>query len=290
MSRWTTNFDSHPFHTSWEELNAKLNSINIENITDDNILQEIARIKKVIEYIDKYIKLIDPDINITNFTQNLDNLNHYITNTTGNLHQFISNQNFIRLLQRANNNIDNCLNIIKQFHTVLPKVSGQGIFSMLKKYNETLEEALSQIDLNSTIHSSEEINNLKQKLIDGVDDQDSIEVQIEEMLKESEEKHSQLLDFFNNTLNDSEYDNTTKELITKAKDEIIQYLKIAKDSTIEISTKVDNLNKFYVKIFGELNDEEERVGGLKSELDKRINLTFAPNFAGKILKTPICKR
>lgn len=270
MSKWTTNFNSHLFHISWERLNTTLNSINIEDITDYNILQEIARIKKVIEYIDKYIKLIDPDINITSFTQNLNDLNLYIKDTTRELHQFISNQN-LTYLQRANNHIDDCLNIIKQFHTVLPKVSGQGIFSMLKKYNKTLEEALSQIDLNSTIHSSEEINNLKQKLIDGIDDQDSIEVQIEEMLKESEEKHSQLLDFFNNTLNDSEYDNTTKELITKAKDEIIQYLKIAKDSTTEISTKVDNLNKFYVKIFGELNDEEERVGGLKSELDKRIN-------------------
>lgn len=259
MSKWTTNFNSHPFHISWEGLNTTLNSINIEDITDYNILQEIARIKKVIEYIDKYIKLIDPDINITSFTQNLNDLNLYIKDTTRELHQFISNQN-LTYLQRANNHIDDCLNIIKQFHTVLPKVSGQGIFSMLKKYNKTLEEALSQIDLNSTIHSSEEINNLKQKLIDGIDDQDSIEVQIEEMLKESEEKHSQLLDFFNNTLNDSEYDNTTKELITKAKDEIIQYLKIAKDSTTEISTKVDNLNKFYVKIFGELNCE--RIVGL----------------------------
>ena len=270
MSRWTINFDSHPFHTSWEALNDKLNAINIDNITDNNILQEIARIRKVIEYIDKYIKLIDPDINITNFTQNLNNLNQYIANTTSELNQFISNQN-ITYLQRANNNIDNCLTTIKQFHTVLPKVSGQGIFSMLKKYNETLEEALSQIDLTSTMHSSEEINRLKHKLIDGIDNQDSIELQIDVMLKETEEKHSQLLDFFNNTLNDSEYDNTTKELIAKAKEEISQYLKISKDATTEISTKVDNLNKFYVKIFGELNDEEERVGGLKSELDKRIN-------------------
>lgn len=270
MSRWVTSFNSHQFHSTWETLKEKLSKLNIDEITDENILQEVARLNKVIEFIDKYLKLIDPDINISNFANILNNLNQYATSIINELNTFISNKN-IAYIQRANNHIDNCLNTIKQFNTVLPKVSGQGIFAMLKKYNETLEEALAEIDLTSTIQASHEIEILKQKLIDGIDDEDSIEAQIELMLKDTEEKHKQLVDFYNNTLNDSEYDNTVKEFITKSKDDIAQYLKVAKDETTEISTKIEHLDKFYVKIFGELNNDDKRIGGLKSELDSRIN-------------------
>ncbi len=269
MSRWITSFESHAFHSAWEKLQEQTNSIDESDIVDSESLIELARLKKVIEYINRYIKLIDPDINIANFTQNLNNLNQFIVNTTSELNQFIASPDIV-YVQRANNNIDNCLNTIKAFHTVLPKVSGQGIFSMLKKYNETLEEALSKIDLPSAIQSSNDIFKLKERLLDGTDDEESVEIKIDNILRDTEEKYTQLLDYYNNTLNESEYDNTVKELITKSKDEITQYLKIAKDETTELSTKIDNFNKFYVKIFGELNDEDERVGGLKSELNSRI--------------------
>jgi len=271
MSRWITGFESHSFHSSWDELKERVISFDDSNVIDDQSLVELARLKKVIEYIDKYLKIVEPDINITNLAGNLNNLNQYITTTTSELNQFASNHN-IAYIQRANNSIDNCLSVIRTFNTILPKVSGQGIFAMLKKYNETIEKALSEIDLSSAIQSSNDIQKLKEKLIDGIDDDDSIEAQIEYMLNNTEEKHTQLLDYYNNTLNDSEYDNTTKEVIEKAKEEITKYLKVAKDETTEISTKIDNLNKFYVKIFGELNDKDERVGGLKSELDKRVKV------------------
>lgn len=266
MSRWTTSFNSDQFHASFEKLNKVLNLIDIKNITCDSTLQEIARIKKAIEYIDSYIKLIDPDINILN---TLNNLDRYIINTTNELSSFNLDKNTTHI-QRANSSIDVCLNTIKNFHTVLPKVSGQGIFSMLKKYNETLEEALFKIDLPSVIKSSNEIDKLKEKLFDGTDDENSVEVKIKNMLDDTEKKHTELLDYYNNTLNDSKQSGTTKEIIENAKNDITKYLKTSKDESTEISTKIDNLNKFYVKIFGELNNKDERVGGLKSELNSRI--------------------
>lgn len=271
MSRWVTSFESHAFHSSWESLKERVSSIDKTEITDNDTLTELARLEKVIEYVDKYFKLIDPDINITNFVQTLNNLNQYIVNTTSEVNNFISNRN-IAHLQRANNNIDNGLSTLKQFHTILPKVSGQGIYSMLKKYNETLDEALSEIDLSTTIDSSNQIKTLKQHLIDGTDEEDSVEAQIDYMLKDTEEKHTKLIEFYNNTLNDAEYDGTTKELVEKAKNDIESYLEQAKVDTLELSNKIDNFEKYYIKVFGELNDEDERVGGLKAELEKRIEV------------------
>ncbi len=269
MSRWITNFESHTFHSTWESLKEKVSSIDKLEITDDNSLLELARLEKVIEYIDKYIKLIDPDINITNSAQTLNNLNQYMVNTTSEVNNYISNKN-ITFLQKANNNIDNCLNTLKQFHTILPKVSGQGIFSMLKKYNQTLDEGLSAIELSSVIEASRQIQDLKQKLLDGTEEEDSIEAQIAYMLEDTEVKHEKLIEFYNKTLNDVEYDNTTKELIEKAKNDIESYLKQVKEDTIELSNKIEDFEKYYIKVFGELNDQDERVGGLKEELEKRI--------------------
>ncbi|MFK5975954.1 MAG: hypothetical protein QM493_05560 [Sulfurovum sp.] len=268
MSRWVTSFTSHKFNSSWTTLQDTLELIDTENITDDTILQEIARLKKLVEYIDKYLKLIDPEINVTNLVQVLNNLDSHIIHTNSTLSQFISNKN-IAYIQQSNTHIDNCLVVIQQFNTILPKVSGQGISSMLKTYNETIKEGLKKIDLISTIQYSNAIKKLKQKLIDGIGDEESIDSQIGNMFKDTEEKYMKLLDFYNETLNDAE-DNTIKELITNAKDEITQYLTKAKEEATEISNKIEDLKKFYVKIFGELDDNEHRVGGLKSELDKRI--------------------
>ena len=269
MSRWIKSFESHQFNISWKTLQNTLKSIDIEDITDVTTLQEIARLKKLVEYIDKYLKLIDPEINITNLPQGLNSFNQHIVNTNNTLSQFISSKN-IGYIQQSNGHIDHCLTTIKQFNTILPKVSGQGISSMLKKYNETLEEGLKNIDLDSTIQSSNKIKNLKQKLIDGVDNEDSIGSQIEYMFKDTEKKYTQLLDFYNKTLNDTEHSNTAKEVITNAKDEISQYLTKSKEEATEISNKIEDLKKFYVKIFGELDDNQNRIGGLKLELDKRI--------------------
>lgn len=270
MSRWITPFESHPFHSSWENLQNELKKIIINDATNKDIIIEIARLNKVIEYIDKYLKLIDPDINITSLAANLNNLNQFTNATKTEISNFIANNN-ITYLHRANNNIDNCLNAINAFHTILPKVSGQGIYSMLKKYNDTIDDALSEIDLGNTIEASQKINNLQEKLIDGINEEESIESKIDNIYQNMEDKHNQLLEYYNHTLNDTEYDNTTKRFIENAKEEIEKDTKISNEKLIEVSTKVDDLNKYYVKIFGALNDENERVGGLKSELEKRIN-------------------
>nr|MCH9814278.1 hypothetical protein [Campylobacterota bacterium] len=265
MSRWITPFESHPFHSAWDNMQDAVKTIKINEISDENILTEIARLKKAIEYIDKYLKLIDPDINITNLAPNLNNFHQYINAVTNELNNFNSSHN-VTYMHRANNNIDNCLNTLKVFHTLLPKVSGQGIYSMLKKYNETLEDALSEIDLTSAMEASKSIESLQQRLINGTEGEDSIQAQIEYMFQDTEEKHNELLEYYNTTLNDKKYD-TTKEKIENAKDEIEKHTKEAHDKLIELSNKVDDLDKFYVKIFGTLNDEDERVGGLKNELE-----------------------
>ena len=278
MSRWVTKFESHIFHKSFLKLLEILNKIDISEITDNNALMEISRLKKVLEYMEKYIKLIEPDINILNIDSHLTQMNSYFTNTYNELNNFITNHN-ISYLHNANSHIDNALSSLHQLHTILPKVSGQGIFAMLKKYNETIDEALNEIDLASSIVKSNEIAKLKEKLLDG---EDSISSKIEMMLNDMEEKHSELVNFYEELFTGINDEYSKKEEIEKSKEEIEEKLVEVKETIDEKVTEIENkllntsnkitkLDEFYIQIFGELNEEDERIGGLKKELEQRIN-------------------
>ena len=268
MSKWLDSFESHAFHTTLNALKESNKEIDRTSISDINSLNELARISKTLEYIEEYLKLVDPEINITNFTNNLNQLNSNFTSANNNLQAYIGNTN-IQYLTTTNTYIDAVLTLLTQFHTVLPKVTTRGVATMLKEYNQTLSDGLSQINLDETISASNEIESLKNKLILGEDEELSIESHIDDMYEEFKQKHTELLEFYNETLNIN-YEDTTKELIQNAKVEIESDRDTAKEDFIEFSNKLEELDKFYIKIFGELDDEEKRVGGLKIELDTRV--------------------
>ena len=142
---------------------------------------------------------------------------------------------------------------------------------MLKKYNETIDQSLSEIDLESTKKNSQEIQSLKETLIDGKDEEESTKIKIENLLEDFEKKQKELAEFYNQTLSDSD-ENTTKKLIESSK-KLIEEHKNKTDNVInELSNKIEEFNKFYVTIFGELaEDRKERVGGLKNEFENRRN-------------------
>ena len=273
MSRWTDQYEAHAFHAEWDNLTNKIDELNnIENV-DIAALAEIARLSKLTDYISNYLKVIDPEV--------LNNLNNIFNTMLNEARQIVSqvssymaNKNIAHLHQ-ANNHIETCLNNVKQFHIVLPKITGQSISSMLKKYNKTIEDALSHIKLTEVIEASNQIEALKKKLLDG---EDSVAHYIEQMTGDAEEKHAKLLEYYNHTLNDAEFDNTTKDQIEKSKEkveeartEIEKHLKETKDELLELSKKIEEYEKYYVNVFGELNESNTRVGGIKDEINKRIN-------------------
>lgn len=275
MSKWITQYEAHAFHAQWKQLKDKLDEISSDEIATEDAVFEVARLKKVVTYIDSYMKIIDPEINV-NMTNVLNSMQTSARDALSHINSYLSNKN-IGHLHHANNYIDTCLTTSKQLNTVLPKVTGRSINSMLTDYNNTIKDALGDINLSEAIASSKEIESLKNKL---VDDEDSIESQVNSMLKDTEEKHAKLVEFYNNVLNDEEYNDTTKELISKAKEkveesqtEISGYLKKTKEDILELSKKIEDFEKYYVNVFGEIDEdveEEVRKGGLKEEIESRL--------------------
>ena len=71
------------------------------------------------------------------------------------------------------NQIYNPLQRLSNFHTTLPKVFKRDISEMLKQYQDTIDESLSQINLPSVKKASNQMLSFKQRLFDGKDEWES---------------------------------------------------------------------------------------------------------------------
>jgi len=273
MSRWTEQYEAHAFHADWDKLIDKIDELNNMEIVDTAAIAEVVRLSKLTVYVDSYLKLIDPEVN-SNLNNILNTMSSEAKSVVSQVDSYITNKS-IGHLHQANKHIETCLNNIKQFHIVLPKVTGQGISAMLKKYNKNIEDALKQIKLTETLKDAEEIKILKKRLID---DEDSVQNAINTMSDNAEEKNAKLEEYYNHTLNDKEFNDTTKEKIETAKAAVEETnieakkdLKETKDKLLELSKKIEEYEKYYVNVFGELDEEDEvRKGGLKEEIEKRM--------------------
>lgn len=62
MSRWIEQFENHPFHIVWNELKEVLGSAFVDDETILTSVTELARLKKVVSYIDEMLNSIDPEL------------------------------------------------------------------------------------------------------------------------------------------------------------------------------------------------------------------------------------
>lgn len=264
MSRWSENYSTHAFHQNLKDFKDKIESINSEEIADQTLLLELARINKVIQYTEDYLKLIDPDLNgLTVLTP----LNNSIVTANAEITNFIANKN-IEHIKNINTHLDTFLGQLKQINTIVPSITKESINSIITSYNKTISDALKQIDLPTTVNAGKTINNLKNELIDK---EESIKSKIDLMVQESEIKTNEISTFHDKTLIGSDAIKSTKATVEDAKKDILRDAEDAKSKLTNVSKEIDELEKFYIKIFGKDEDtSESKISGLKSELDKRV--------------------
>ena len=62
MSRWVQQYENHPFRKIWERLLEDLNSVSVDDQSIVTSVQELARLKKVVIFIDEMVSSIDPEL------------------------------------------------------------------------------------------------------------------------------------------------------------------------------------------------------------------------------------
>lgn len=293
MSRWIDKFNTHAYRATWEDLKVQLDTCEVDTTTPTSV-QELARLKKVISYLDNAIENIDPELFPTNL---LDSFNQQATQCRDQIKAYISNKN-IGYITNANNNADNLLTYIRPYmihtssmkktllaatrayqsemDTGLKKFQHDAI-EVLSKINET-KDSVDKYETNAK-QNSEEIENSRQRieefeelLLGNPEDEISIKEKIENIEKDFKQKYQKLNELYDITFEDNEDEGklSIRTVLLKAKAELEKATNSAESLLKEVKIKVNDLDEFYDKIFGEPNNDQVRENGLKDVLDQRL--------------------
>lgn len=238
------NFDN--FTNSINQMREWLNDLD-ESTIPQSEFQKFARSKKILKYIEEYIKNLDQDLLPNEFDIEID----YIIK-----HRLNSYTDF-------NIKCNMCLKVLAQYSNVyIPKnQASKTISEMVSSYDNAIRNALNNVDLqkvqadtNQIEKNNQEIEELKAKILESKEKLDQYYEDIESYQTALFEKQE------NSEL-------SIKQEIEDYKNTLLNDVKNTKELIAENLNKIYEIGKFYVKIFGEKGDDDKRSGGLEQHLD-----------------------
>lgn len=285
MSRWTKAFENHPFQEKWKSIVENTKTAYIEDKTIETDVQELARFKKAVTFLDSLLKACDPELTPESVWRNFDS---EANNCLNQLNSFNSNDN-IDHIKNANSHIDNLLSYLRPY-VVNSKGSAQAAGRAFKAYSETIQKSLKEFkeETSSTIQeintnkvnsdgyleeiedSKKRIKNFEKEFLDGDEETESIQSKILSMKDSVKEWYDKINVFHNElTTGDEEKDSLIKQIKT-ARDNTSEYSKTAKENLENSQKLINDLDVFYTRIFGKENNRGNRDGGLKKQLDQNL--------------------
>lgn len=294
MSRWLDLYTNHPFQAVWNALKENVATAKIDDETVLTSVKELARLKKVVAYIDGLLNSIDPEL-VPATTW--DSFNSQVTPCNQQIVAFNSNRN-IGHVQNANAHVDNLLTYIRPYMVIEGK-AGKALQDSVKQYSKAIDEYIGgfqatssklledikqskgHIDqLHADIQATDKLAvQLKVKLFGDVENQDSIEAKIDAFIEEMASKLEEVKVFHNEAVVGDAKNPSTQNVIALAKQKVISDRESIENSLNDVDEEVKELNTFHTKIFGKANLDGKLEGGLAQELDIRIKALA--DFEGK---------
>jgi hypothetical protein len=282
VSRWIEKFESHPFQATWKNLKTIVVELKVDDKTIITSVKEVARLQKVVSYIDGMINSIDPELVPM---PTWDSFNSQATACLQQMQYFISNRNIAHVTQ-ANEHIDNLLTYVRPY-MVIEGRTGKILQDSIKRYSKTVDEYIksfrdvsSQLvseikilntegseNLNQILSTKSSIDSFNSKLFQNSESAESIETTINNLVEDFEAKHKSLTQFYNEVFVGSETDLSTKKSISEIKEAVSNDQKEIIELLESVKTDIKDLEKAHLKIFGEPNEKGEFKGGLEAEID-----------------------
>ncbi len=284
MSRWVENFENHAFQKTWADVGVALSKIDLPKKSDTTLRKEVARLKKIEEYISSNLKKIDPELVPLAVW---DTFNSSSNQALEQIKSFSQNSN-VGHLSNGNNNLDGILQSISPY-IIQGKGTAQAAVSAFKQYSKEIDAHLTSFDEEARItlealqetadsikllaqpaeKSANNIQKLETEFLVGDEENDSLQTKLQTLKDEIIEWHSKI-ETFNAELNiGNDEQASTHDQISAAKSLIL-------DSSYEIierldatKTSVAKLDKFHEKIFGINIGDDETQGGLENEIISR---------------------
>ncbi len=230
---------------SFEQLKEAVNTLDIKSIPE-NETQEFARNKEALIYIENYINLLDENLLPNNFFREFQ---YCFTDWN-------------RTISHLTTIVDNALIILATYSTIyIPKNQAKPIImEMIAGYNDAIKTSLDDLKLDETKNKIADFENYIQKF----------NIANDKFIEDKDEIYgyfNEIENFRTNLVVKQENkDISIQQEIENARNKITQDLEATKEKIIENSQKLEEIGKFHIKIFGELNDNV-RSGGLEQKLD-----------------------
>lgn len=137
MSRWAIDFQGHAFWSTWATLKEVVNRLIIDDQTVTSAVEELARLKKVIEYISSVMDGIDPELTPRSVWDQFHPQAEVCRAETLN---YSSSRNAVHLIN-ANAAADNLLTYVRPY-MVLPEQSLVASREAAGKLSQAIEDRL----------------------------------------------------------------------------------------------------------------------------------------------------
>lgn len=286
QSRWANEFSQHPFQPIWTGIKNDLANTEVDDQTVITSVTELARLKRVIAYLDEIIRTVDPDLTPrsvwSNFQSQADACWQQIR-------AFTSAKN-ISHIQQANEHADNLLTYVRPY-MVLPQEAVSALQKSAQTYASQLEShivsfrnksdsLLNEIRkdregaasrLRGLEKAGDKIDALAKEIFDGADGVVPTKTQIENFVADVAEKSKQVTDLHLNLLVDLPEKNSIQTQTKNAEADILARRKDLTKALEDAQERISELDAFHEKIFGRPgNDKGETTGGLEFELNTRM--------------------
>ena len=209
MSRWNDQFQTHNFRTSWNSLIQALSDQTIPKDLDDTSLKELARIRKVVKFVDSILAQVDPELMPIGL---LDSLNQQTSNCASQLNTFISNKSSGHLVN-ANTHLDSIITLLSQTPFILSGQQKGALSKAALSYAETIDHQM-KVTESSFKKIKDEVTSIETLIQERQKNLDALKSQIEAATQTIQSQSAEFTTQFK--LGEVERSNQSKAIINKA--------------------------------------------------------------------------
>lgn len=259
MSRWNDQFQNHAFRTSWNSLKALLDDEELETNNNEAAVKEIARIRKVVKYIDSIMDQIDPELMPISL---FDTLNQHAANSITQLNTFKSSQ-AIGHLHNVNTYVDSIITIFSQTPFMLNGQQKGSLSRAATAYAEVLDQHLSRLNETVEVEVGTVEKNVATIQASIVENEKTLATLKEQLQAVSQTIQKQTAEF-NTQFQTSEksrvdkYDAALTKLEKKIDDEVVRLGTKADTEFEKLATKAGTT----LEVLGKFHDDAAKVFGV----------------------------
>jgi hypothetical protein len=284
MTRWIQEYNQHPLKSTWSTLLENVEPLDVDDQTVTTTVEELARLKKVLAFVDRIIVNADAELTPKSVWGNCHSQAEACLQQ---VRAYAANRNVSHLVQ-ANEHADNILTYVRPY-MVPPEQALEAYGAAMRAFSDQVsdyvaafqERALSvqstlTTAVNDAINQQKEIETIELRvkqfdgyLFDGIDGKQPAEKYLKEMVSNVETSHGTVEALRQKLLEGPE---SISVKVTGYEKDIHQIHDTLTDVLDSATSRQKELDTFYIRIFGPplADDDEIQEGGLKHELDVRF--------------------